>query len=196
MSTEDPPDMPTEALPEMAWSVTSPRLTYRPLHEDDWPFYRAVSQDRSVMRYISDPRSVQEIRSHSFDARLPAWYPGCKHWLCLVIEEKTSGLPAGFCGFIDRGEGIAEFGFILAADAQGKGYGSESLHATIAFCFEQQDYRKLTATVTAGNAASRRTLLSAGFVQEGTLRQNFLLDGQWQDDWIFGLLKQEYRPAR
>jgi len=53
----------------------------------------------------------------------------------------------------------------------------------------------MVATVTAGNAASCRTLLSAGFIQEGTLRQNFFLDGRWQDDWIFGLLKEEYRPA-
>jgi len=188
--------MSTDDLPHVVPpQVTSPRLTYRPLCEEDWAFYLAVSQDRSVMKYISDPRSAEEIRTHLFDVRLPAWYAGCKHWLCLVVGEKTSGLPAGFCGFIDRGEGIAEFGFILAAHAQGKGYGRESLQAIIAFCFEQLDYRKLTATVTAGNTASRRTLLAAGFIQEGTLRQNFFLDGQWQDDWIFGLLKQEYRPA-
>jgi len=54
----------------------------------------------------------------------------------------------------------------------------------------------MTATVTAGNVASRRTLISAGFIQEGTLRQNFFLDGQWHDDWIFGLLKQDYRPGQ
>ncbi|MDH2069286.1 GNAT family protein [Pantoea sp. GD03673] len=189
-------DMPAEAQPEMPFDVTSPRLTYRPLREADWPFYLAVSQDRSVMKYISDPRSAEEIRTRSFDVRLPAWYRGCTHWLCLVIEEKSTGLPAGFCGFIDRGDGIAESGFMLAADAQGKGYGSESLRAIIAFCFAQQAYRKMTATVTAGNEASRRTLLAAGFVQEGTLRENYFLDGQWQDDWVFGLLKQDYRPAR
>jgi len=187
--------MSTDASPESEPQVTSPRLTYRPLRQQDWPFYLAVSQDRSVMQYISDPRSAEEIRTHSFDVRLPAWYRGCPHWLCLVIEEKISGLPAGLCGFIDRGDGIAEAGFLLAAEAQGKGYGSESLRATIAFCFEQQNYRKMVATVTAGNVASCRTLLSAGFIQEGTLRQNFFLDGRWQDDWIFGLLKEEYRPA-
>lgn len=178
----------------MLSEMRSPRLTYRLLNPEDWPFYLAVSQDRSVMKYICDPRSAEEIRTRSFDVRLPEWEKGCQHWLCLVMEEKASGLPAGFCGFIDRGDGIAEFGFIVAAHAQGKGYGRESLHATIRLCFEQLDYRRLVATVTAGNAASRRTLLSAGFVQEGTLRQNFFLDGAWQDDWIFGLLKQEYRP--
>lgn len=101
--------------------ITSARLNYRPLNRQDWPFYLAVSQDESVMRYISDPRSAEEIRTHSFDVRLPAWHKGCDHWLCLVMEEKTSGLPTGFSGFIDRGNGIAEFGFILAADFHGKG---------------------------------------------------------------------------
>jgi len=173
--------------------ITSARLHYRLLNQQDWPFYLAVSQDESVMRYITDPRSAEEIRTHSFDVRLPAWHKGCDHWLCLVMEEKTSGLPAGFSGFIDRGNGIAEFGFILAADFHGKGYGSESLHAVLRFCFAQQGYRKLVATVTAGNIASRKALLSAGFVQEGTLRQNFFLAGKWQDDWLSGLMKEEYQ---
>ncbi|MGK3143653.1 GNAT family N-acetyltransferase [Pantoea sp. C2G6] len=179
----------------MQFEITSDRLTYRPLCQQDWPFYLAVAQDRAVMKYICDPRSAEEIRTHSFEVRLPAWYKGCDHWLCLVMEEKASGSAVGFCGFIDRGNGIAEFGFILAAAFQGKGYGRESLEAVIACCFRQLDYRKLTATVTAGNLASRNTLLSAGFIQEGTLRQNFLLAGQWQDDWLFGLLKQAYRPV-
>ncbi|ORM51538.1 GNAT family N-acetyltransferase [Pantoea conspicua] len=173
--------------------ITSARLHYRLLNQQDWPFYLAVSQDESVMRYITDPRSAEEIRTHSFDVRLPAWHKGCDHWLCLVMEEKTSGLPAGFSGFFDRGNGIAEFGFILAADFHGKGYGSESLHAVLRFCFAQQGYRKLVATVTAGNIASRKALLSAGFVQEGTLRQNFFLAGKWQDDWLSGLMKEEYQ---
>lgn len=79
MSTEDPPEVLTEAPPEMSRRVTSPRLSYRTLCEEDWPFYLAVSQDRSVMQYISDPRSAEEIRTHSFDVRLPAWYKGCWH---------------------------------------------------------------------------------------------------------------------
>ena len=176
--------------------ITSARLRYRPLSQQDWPFYLAVSQDESVMKYITDPRSADEIRTDSFDVRLPAWHKGCDHWLCLVMEEKSAGLPVGFSGFIDRGNGIAEFGFILAAGFHGKGYGSESLNAIIEFCFDRQGYRKLVATVTAGNLASRKVLMSAGFMQEGTLRQNFLLAGKWQDDWLFGLLKEEYQTRR
>ena len=68
MTTEESAKVPAE----IPLKVTSPRLTYRPLRQEDWPFYLAVSQDRSVMQYISDPRSAEEIRTHSFDVRLPA----------------------------------------------------------------------------------------------------------------------------
>jgi len=50
----------------------------------------------------------------------------------------------------------------------------------------------LTATVTAGNHASRHTLLNAGFEHEGTLRQNYFLHDRWHDDWIFGLLNPAF----
>jgi len=38
-------------------------------------------------------------------------------------------------------------------------------------------------------------LEKAGFVLEGTLRENYLLDGRWQDDWLFGLLAREFTPG-
>lgn len=172
--------------------ISSNRLLYRRLTLDDWPFFLALNQDRSVMKYISDPRSEDEIREHAFDCRIAEWQKGCDHWLCLLMHEKTSGLPVGATGFIDRGEGIAEVGFVLSAAFHGKGYGIESLQALIEFSFKQHDFRKLVATVTAGNEASKRTLIKAGFLQEGTLRRNYYLDGKWQDDWIFGLLREEF----
>lgn len=98
----------------------------------------------------------------------------------------------GVTGFIERNPGVAEVGFILAADHQRKGYGVESLNATIRFAFDFQDYRKLTATVTAGNIASQRLLLKTGFRQQGVIRQNYYLNGKWRDDWVFGLLAGKY----
>ena len=52
--------------------------------------------------------------------------------------------------------------------------------------------RRLTATVTAGNVASRRLLEKARFRLEGELRESYYLAGRWQNDWLFGLLQQEY----
>jgi len=173
-------------------AVRSARLDYRPLEARDWPFFLALQQDPRVMHFISTVRAEDVIRQQTFEPRLPPWEKGCAHWLCLVIHPRGRDVPMGLTGFIDRGDGIAEVGFLLAPAYQGRGVGSESLRDIVRYAFEVQGFRKLTATVTAGNHASRRTLLNAGFQQEGTLRQNYFLHDRWHDDWIFGLLNPAF----
>ncbi|AUY26623.1 GNAT family N-acetyltransferase [Mixta calida] len=170
--------------------IDSSRLRYQPIMEDDWPFFLSLYQDEAVMRFVSDVHDAGIIRRHAFDVRLPRWQPGSKHWLCLVMREKTSGDPVGVTGFVDREHGIAEVGFLLAAAFQGKGYGAESLRAVCQLAFAL-DFRKLTASVTVGNHASKAVLEKAGFRLEGVLRENYHLHGRWQDDWVFGLLRTE-----
>jgi len=52
--------------------------------------------------------------------------------------------------------------------------------------------------VTAGNRASKRLLHKSGFSQKGGSRQNYYLNGEWRDDWVFGLLADDYygQPSR
>ncbi|PMC22742.1 GNAT family N-acetyltransferase, partial [Klebsiella aerogenes] len=50
---------------------------------------------------------------------------------------------------------------------QGLGYGYESLCALCDYAFSTGGIRRLTASVTAGNQASRQLLLKTGFIQEG-----------------------------
>lgn len=169
----------------------SERLEYQPITETDWPFFLALNQDPQVVRYVADDRSEGAIR-HAFDVRLPRWEPGSPHWLCLVMREKSSGHSVGVTGLVDRSDGVAEVGFLLASAFHRKGLGSESLRALCSAAFTEAGYRKLTATVTAGNVASKAVLEKAGFVQEGTLRESYFLAGRWQDDWLFGLLKREH----
>ncbi|MBE8366054.1 GNAT family N-acetyltransferase, partial [Leptospira borgpetersenii serovar Balcanica] len=102
--------------------------------------------------------------------RLPPWTPASTRWLCLLISEKHSGQPVGVTGFVMRGEGIAEVGFLLASAFQGQGYGYESLRAICRLAFEGCSLRRLVATVTGGNIASKKAPEKAGSRQEGTLR--------------------------
>lgn len=171
--------------------INASRLEYRRLCHSDWPFFLALNSDRRVMSFISDPLDEDTIRLYYFEPRLQAWEKGSKHWLCLVISEKDTGNPIGVTGFIERSEGIAEVGFILKPEYQRKGYGSESLTEMIKLAFTHYNYHKVIATVTSGNEASRKTLIKCGFQQEGSLRKSYYLNGRWQDDWLFGLLKEE-----
>ncbi len=170
--------------------VTSARITYQQINSDDWPFFVALQQDPRIACYLASSHSDDAMRE-AFECRLPRWEPGSRHWLCLVMREKTSGEPFGVTGFIDRGEGIAEVGYLLATRVHGQGLGYESLYALCDYAFQVCGYRKLVATVTVGNEPSKRVLEKAGFKIEGTLRENYFLEGRWQDDWLFGLLAHE-----
>lgn len=170
--------------------IWSERLNYTPLCEADWPFFLALETDPLVMRYVADPCEEATIRA-AFEVRLTPWEVGSPHWLCLTMRDKLSGSEIGVTGLVDRGDGMAEVGFLLASANFRKGYGIESLRALCTFAFAS-GYRRLTATATAGNLASKAVLERAGFRQEGTLRESYFLSGRWQDDWIFGLLQREF----
>lgn len=174
------------------WPLRTPRLEMVPLCLEDWDFFAALHRDPLVLRYFADPRTGERVRE-DFISRLPAWNAGSHHWLCLVIRERATGAPVGLTGLIRRDDGIGEVGYLLAPAFHGRGYGSESLNGLCDFAFRQVSLRKLTATVTLGNQASRRILEKAGFQLEGTLRENYWLGARWQDDWIFGLLASEWR---
>lgn len=75
-----------------------------------------------------------------------------------MVRETASQTPLGVTGYVHREADCAEVGFLFAPSAQGKGYGFESLRAVCDFALTQGNIRRLTATVTAGNIASRRLL--------------------------------------
>lgn len=172
-------------------ALTTARLTCSPLQEQDWPFFLSVQQNPEVMRFVAPARSEADIRE-AFESRLLPWTPGSSHWLCLVVRETASQTPLGVTGYVHREADCAEVGFLFAPSAQGKGYGFESLRAVCDFALTQGNIRRLTATVTAGNIASRRLLEKTGFQLEGELRESYFLSGQWHNDWLFGLLKKEF----
>jgi RimJ/RimL family protein N-acetyltransferase len=171
--------------------LDTPRLTCSQIAEDDWDFFRQLQLSPHVMHYVADAKSDEKIHA-DFTARLPRWSPFSAHWLCLVVREKQSGNRLGVSGYIRRENDCAEVGFLFAPEAHGKGYAHESLRAICDYAFSDGGIRRLSATVTADNTPSRRLLEKVGFVLEGELRESYWLRNAWHNDWLFGLLREEY----
>ncbi|ELY3085422.1 TPA: GNAT family N-acetyltransferase [Klebsiella aerogenes] len=172
--------------------LLTPRLRCSPLQLDDWSFFLSLQQDPQVMLYVADNRPIADIRA-AFDARLPVWSPKAAHWLCLVVRDRQSHTPLGLTGYCHHDDDIAEVGFLFAPQAQGQGYGYESLRALCDYAFSTGGIRRLTASVTAGNQASKLLLQKTGFIQEGELRASYWLHGRWHNDWLFGLMRHDYQ---
>lgn len=179
-------DAHTQAL-----CLDTPRLVCTQIEAQDRDFFSRLMASNEVQHYISDAHAPEEIEE-AFTARLPHWQPGSAHWLCLVVRDRASGERLGVTGYIHREADCAEVGFLFAPEAQGKGYARESLQAVCDFAFHKGGIRRLTAMVTAGNHPSRRLLEKVGFVLEGELRESYWLHNRWHNDWLFGLLRQDY----
>lgn len=169
-------------------TIDTSRLTCTQIAESDWAFFHALQTDPQVMYYVADMPSEEEIRT-AFESRLPLWSPQNLHWLCLVVSDKATGKKLGVTGYIHRDTDCAEVGFLFAPEAQGRGYATESLRAVCDYAFREGGIKRLTATVTAGNLASRSVLEKVGFKLEQELQESYRLRNQLHNDWLFGLLR-------
>jgi len=99
---------------------------------------------------------------------------------------------------VDRVQGKAEVGYWLGQNYWRNGYGSEALKAMLDFAFKKLRLRKVEAGVFKGNPSSGKLLEKYGFRKEGLKRKACVCkaDGRIRDEYMYGLLRNEYKPRR
>jgi RimJ/RimL family protein N-acetyltransferase len=81
-------------------------------------------------------------------------------------------------------------------EAQGKGYGYDTMSLLIRFAFNELNLHRVQLGVFAYNIRAIRLYEKLGFVREGTLREALLRDGQRFDLYNYGLLASEWRSRQ
>jgi ribosomal-protein-alanine N-acetyltransferase len=112
----------------------------------------------------------------------------------LLIDKETSK-PIGECGFHtwNRTHQRAEVYYALGDDVhKGKGLMTEALVEAIRFAFEQMNLHRIQALVANANTPSIRLLKRYGFSFEGTMREDYVVDGKSEDSDCYSLLKHEW----
>ncbi|PIW61202.1 GNAT family N-acetyltransferase [Shewanella sp. CG12_big_fil_rev_8_21_14_0_65_47_15] len=168
------------------------RLKLRSLHESDWEHFYMLHRDPQINQYVRIPESEEVIRA-KFQQRSDTWFYGSGEWLTLAIETLDTGMFVGLTGLYCQSmeDQRAEVGYLLAKEAHGKGYATESLQAVIDWACLSFDVHKFVAHCAQDNHASARVLEKCGFKLEGILRQEFKIGEQWFDDCAYGLLSTE-----
>jgi RimJ/RimL family protein N-acetyltransferase len=91
----------------------------------------------------------------------------------------------------------AEIGYALGREHWGQGYMNEALQAVLAYAFETLDLHRIEADIDPRNIASIKTVERLGFKREGYLRERWQINGEIQDAFFYGLLRQEWlRPQQ
>lgn len=77
----------------------------------------------------------------------------------------------------------------------GGGYGTDALLLIMEYAFNWLDHHRLWLHTMGTNVRMQRAATKVGFHEEARRRRFWLADGQWTDDVIYGLLRQDW-PGR
>ncbi len=181
--------------------ITTPRLTLRPLTDNDADDLFAIFGDPRVMRYWSTPvwtERTQALRMVASDRESLAE----RRDLRLGLVRHDLGRVVGTASLfkIDPGNRRAEIGYALAFDQQGSGLMREALNALVDLAFDHSPgapfddllLHRLEADIDPRNAASAASLERLGFRLEGTLRERWWVAGEVSDSGLYGLLRPDW----
>ena len=83
--------------------------------------------------------------------------------------------------------------FIGAKEMWGKGVATEAIRLATQFAFERLGLHRCAAVVDVDNPASARALERVGYKREGTMREKLFMDERWNDQFMYGILRHEFK---
>jgi [ribosomal protein S5]-alanine N-acetyltransferase len=89
---------------------------------------------------------------------------------------------------IDMSNKNANVGYWVAKSQRGKGIATQAVRLAIKFGFKKLVLKRIYATVTEDNIASRKVLENAGFKKEGLLRKSVFKKGKFFNEYIYSIL--------
>ena len=113
-----------------------------------------------------------------------------------VIERKD-GTKIGFIAhYFVQPTRVMEIGYVIVLGERGKGYGTEAVQVMVDYLFLSKDIVRIQALTDVRNKASQRVLEKAGFQKEGRLRSVGYVRGKWADDYIYSILREEWKESK
>lgn len=175
--------------------IRGERVSLRPFRQEDLPSLRRWFDDGEVMRYWGNSSPL--VSEHAFEADLAPDGRFTKFeengYFCICDE---SGRPIGRVEYegLSSEDRSAELGILIGEkDAWNKGYGPEAIVLLLDWLFNQRGAHRVWLTVQARNARAQRAYEKVGFAREGTWREHYFYDGAFHDEYLYGILAEEFR---
>lgn len=169
------------------------RVYLRPFEETDiTEEYMGWVRDREVVKHLESGRFPETMESAH---RYLEEFKNSDTNLFLAIVDRETGDHIGNVRLhhIDWIHGTARTGIMIGRkDYWGKGYAFAVYSLLIEHAFNRLGLRKINSAATASNLAAIAFLKKLGYKQEGLARQQFLVEGEYEDRVLFGLLRHEF----
>jgi RimJ/RimL family protein N-acetyltransferase len=177
-----------ESLPVLAGR----RLTLRELRPEDAATLFSMLSTHETARFISPPPTTID----GFE-RFVAWAIREResgNYICFAVvpEGMTSAVGLFQVRALEPGFGTAEWGFALGSPYWGSGMFVEGARLVLDFIFDTVGVHRLEARASIANGRGNGALRKLGAVQEGVLRRSFLRNGEYHDQVLWSVLKEDW----
>jgi RimJ/RimL family protein N-acetyltransferase len=170
------------------------RVRLRPVSVDDAEGSYLESLDspsRQVLQLgIELPTSVEKLKE------VLARYADCKDvdGIIILTIEDLEGNDVGGISWHTRSpkNGTFSFGITVGRSHRGKGYAEEAVRILLRYCFLERRFQKCNSACVHTNEPSIRLHGKLGFIEEGRRRRQWFMNGQYYDDLLFGLTREEF----
>jgi RimJ/RimL family protein N-acetyltransferase len=174
------------------WQGQKVRL--RPLRLDDSEQFFENSLDSPSRRFlqlgIELPTSI-ELQKSKLEK-----FVGCKDegGIILFAIENPEGEYLGGISLHSRDEknGRFSFGVYIIRAHQRMGYAEDAVKILLKYGFLERRYQKCNSACVHTNEASIRLHKKLGFLEEGRRRRHVYFNGEYHDDILFGMTREEF----
>jgi ribosomal-protein-alanine N-acetyltransferase len=179
-------------LPVLAGS----HVTLRELRASDAPSLCALLTTEEVSRFISPPPTTVD----GFE-RFIAWTLRQRRagtYVCFAVTLDSTDTAIGIFQLreLAAGFGTAEWGFAIGSAYWGSGVFQEGAELMVDFAFEMVGVQRLEARAAVKNGRGNGALRKIGAVQEGLLRKSFQKDGEYLDQALWTILREDWSAKK
>lgn len=173
--------------------IVTSRLRLRAMSIDDVDAYLGYRSDPAVTSWLpsATPPTRDEVL-HQIERMAAIGGPTAGEWYRFAIEHDGE-LVGDVATVIRPGGGVAEIGYVLRPDRQGRGFAAEAAAALVDHLIEQHSIHRIEAALAPDNVASMRVLEAIGMTFEVLARDAFCVDGVWEDDLRYAMTAGDRR---
>jgi RimJ/RimL family protein N-acetyltransferase len=195
MAAEEPRVVTTD------WRRAVPVLTgrcvsLRELRVSDAPTLFSMLTTREVARFISPPPTTVE----GFE-RFIEWTHrerAAGRYICFAVVPEGMDSAIGIFQLrqLEPTFSTAEWGFAIGAPYWGTEVFMDAGRLVVEFAFESVGVHRLEARAAVVNGRGNGALAKIGAVKEAVLRQSFLRHGEYLDQALWSIVKDDWRQAK
>ena len=184
----------------MFFPIETLRLLIRLYEDKDLEdiFDYSCSSDFWVMRTLPWQPTREGVKKF-WDSRRSIDLSNIGDKIDLVIEWKEKSKVIGNIGILlskNSDNKLGTISWLLGNKFQGQGLASEAAKALLTFGFDSLGLHRIAASTSRDNIRSWLLMERIGMRREAHFKQSEFVNGEWQDEFIYGILAEEWHSKK